>query len=162
MDIQAANTPTKAKAAASDKQDKSKVEDAREGAPAFAQLLQGLQPPAALEARAAAQDALEARQLPADQLVQVDSAVLRDGLSTGLDLGSLVGQTALLDDRADAALQNGSLALAQQAAWAAPGPAGWRGASASMWRQARLWRPSRPACSRPCPGWRKAVRRPRR
>ena len=62
MDIQAANTPAKAKAAASDKQDKSKVEDAREGAPAFAQLLQGLQPPAALEARAAAQDVLEARQ----------------------------------------------------------------------------------------------------
>ena len=58
MDIQAANTPTKAKAAASDKQDKSKVEDGREGAPAFAQLLQGLQPPAALEARAAAQDVL--------------------------------------------------------------------------------------------------------
>jgi len=45
MDIQAANTPAKAKAAASDKQDKSKVEDGREGAPAFAQLLQGLQPP---------------------------------------------------------------------------------------------------------------------
>ena len=43
MDIQAANTPAKAKAAASDKQDKSKVEDGREGAPAFAQLLQGLQ-----------------------------------------------------------------------------------------------------------------------
>lgn len=124
MDIQAANTPAKAKAAASDKQDKSKVEDGREGVPAFAQLLQGLQPPAALEARAAAQDALEARQLPATELVQADSAVLRDGLSTGLDLGSLVGQTALLDDRADAALQNGSFVLAQQAAGRAS-PAGW-------------------------------------
>lgn len=126
MDIQAANTPAKAKAAASDKQDKSKVEDGREGAPAFAQLLQGLQPPAALEARAVAQDALEARQLPATELVQVDSAVLRDGLSTGLDLGSLVGQTALLDDRADAALQNGSFVLAQQAAGRAS-PVGWGG-----------------------------------
>lgn len=127
MDIQAANTPAKAKAAASDKQDKSKVEDGREGAPAFAQLLQGLQPPAALEARAAAQDVLEARQLPSAERVQADSAVLRDGLSTGLDLGSLVGQTALLDDRADAALQNGSFVLAQQVAgrtsaagWGAP------------------------------------------
>ena len=124
MDIQAANTPAKAKAAASDKQDKSKVDDGREGAPAFAQLLQGLQPPAALEARAAAQDVLEARQLPSAELVQADSAVLRDGLSTGLDLGSLVGQTALLDDRADAALQNGSFVLAQQAAGRAS-PAGW-------------------------------------
>lgn len=126
MDIQAANTPAKAKAAASDKQDKSKVEDGREGAPAFAQLLQGLQPPAALEARAAAQDVLEARQLPSAELVQADSAVLRDGLATGLDLGSLVGQTALLDDRADAALQNGSFVLAQQAAGRAS-PAGWGG-----------------------------------
>lgn len=126
MDIQAANTPAKAKAAASDKQDKSKVEDGREGAPAFAQLLQGLQPPAALEARAAAQEALEARQLPSAELVQADSAVLRDGLATGLDLGSLVGQTALLDDRADAALQNGSFVLAQQAAGRAS-PAGWGG-----------------------------------
>lgn len=126
MDIQAANTPAKAKAAASDKQDKSKVEDGREGVPAFAQLLQGLQPPAALEARAAAQDVLGARQLPSAELVQADSAVLRDGLSTGLDLGSLVGQTALLDDRADAALQNGSFVLAQQAAGRAS-PAGWGG-----------------------------------
>jgi len=66
--------------------------------------------------------------LPSDRdqpiRVQADSAVLRDGLSTGLDLGSLVGQTALLDDRADAALQNGSFVLAQQAAGRAS-PAGW-------------------------------------
>lgn len=116
MDIQAANTPAKAKAAASDKQDKSKVEDGREGAPAFAQLLQGLQPPAALEARAAAQDALEARQLPDVELLSAENPVLRDGMSAGLDLSSLVGQADLLDERADTVLQSGDLALTQSVA----------------------------------------------
>ena len=112
MDIQAANTPAKAKAAASDKQDKSKVEDGREGAPAFAQLLQGLQPPAALEARVVGAEAAEVRELPAAELLQADNGLLPEGLSAVLDLGSLVTQTALLDDRADAALQNGSFVLA--------------------------------------------------
>lgn len=123
MDIQTASAPAKVKATASDKQDKSKLEDGRAGAPAFAQLLQGLQPPAALEAQVA-QDALEARQWPAAELWQADNAVLQDGVSAGLDLGSLVAQTALLDERADAALQNGSFVLAQQAAGRAS-PAGW-------------------------------------
>jgi len=124
MDIQAANTPAKAKATASDKLDKSKVDDGREGAPAFAQLLQGLQPPAALEVRVVGAEAAEVRELPAAELLQADNGLLPEGLSAVLDLGSLVTQTALLDDRADAALQNGSFVLAQQAAGRAS-PVGW-------------------------------------